>query len=85
MSTRSVKLLERMRQSHANWKCQDIITMMRGFGFTLRHGSKHDVLTHEEYRWLRLTLPRGRNIKSSYVLDAIALVDMSMELKQNRR
>ena len=85
MSSRSVKLLEQMERSHANWKRQDLITMMRGFGFTLRRGSKHDILTHEEYRWLRLTLPRRRQVKGNYVLDAIKLVDISLDLKHHPR
>ena len=43
------KLLERMRKSKSGWSSQDLIRLYRGFGFEIRNGSSHDVITHPAY------------------------------------
>ncbi len=39
-------LLEQMRKSKSNWKKEDIEKLYKEFGFIIRHGSNHDIVTH---------------------------------------
>ncbi len=69
------KLLDRMRKSKSGWKSQDLIRLYRGFGFDIRKGSRHDVITHPAFPSLRGTLPRGLKDSTPYVSEAIKMID----------
>ena len=75
MSSTARKLLERMRQSAANWTRNDLEKLYLGFGFEIRHGSNHDIIKHPEHPQLRTTLPRHRSLAKAYVRTAVRLVD----------
>ncbi len=81
MSAKAQKLLERMRNSHANWKRRDIDALYAGFGFRISHGSNHDHVSHPEYPDLRDTLPRHRKVPIYIVRNAIRIVDKLIELR----
>ena len=69
------KLLARMRKSKSGWTSQDLLRLFRGFGFDVRNGSSHDVITHTAYPSLRLTLPRRLKDSTPYVSKAIKMID----------
>ncbi len=69
------KLLERMRKSKSGWTSQDLLRLYRGFGFDIRNGSRHDVITHSAYPSLRATLPRRLKDSTPYVSEAIKMID----------
>lgn len=72
---RALRLLEQMRLSSSNWKRRDIEQLYRAFGFEIRHGSKHDVVTHPQHPDLRATLARHNALAKGYVRAAVNLVD----------
>jgi hypothetical protein len=76
------KLLKRMRRSAAGWKPADLAKLYEGFGFEIRHGSRHDVIIHSRYPQLRTTLPRHKPIAKAYIAEAVKLVDKLRELEQ---
>ncbi len=69
------KLLERMRKSKSGWTSNDLIRLYRGFGFDIRNGSRHYVITHSVYPSLRATLPRRLKDSTPYVSEAIKMID----------
>ena len=82
MPSRAEKLLERMRQSQSGWKQNNLISLYEGFGFEIRHGRSHDIITHPDYPELRETLPRHSKIAKVYVKNAIKLIDQLAELQE---
>ena len=78
---RAEKLLERMRRSKSGWRSQDLIRLYRGFGFDIRNGRGHDVITHSAYPTLRQTLPRRLKDSTPYVIEAIKMIDNIDESK----
>lgn len=75
MPSKAEKLLERMRKNKAGWKRHDLETLYEGFGFVLKHGSKHDYYRHEIYPSLRDTLKRSRTVPEYNVRNAVKLID----------
>lgn len=82
MPPKAVKLLERMRQSQTNWKQNDIISLYEGFGFTIKHGSNHDLVRHSNYPELRQTIPRHKKVKPYIVKQAVKLIDRLKALQE---
>lgn len=82
MPDKATKLLERMRRSTANWTRRDLDTLYIGFGFNIRIGKKHDVVSHPEYPELRATLPKHSSIAKGYVTFAVKLIDQLQLRKQ---
>jgi hypothetical protein len=75
-------LLEQMRKSKSNWKKEDIEKLYKEFGFIIRHGSNHDIVTHPEFPKLRATLARHRALPKGYVQFAVKLIDQLLELQK---
>ncbi len=74
MTSKAQKLLERMRESPANWRRADLDQLYKGFGFEIRPGSKHDKIVHPKYN-LRTVVPRHSVVKPVYIRTAIELID----------
>lgn len=81
MPPEAEKLLERMRRSKSGWKRTDLDKLYEGYGFTIRHGSNHDVVTHPDYPQLRETLPRHNKVAIYLVRKAVKLVDKLIQLQ----
>jgi len=77
-----LELLERMRKSKSNWKKEDIERLYKEFGFILRHGSNHDIVSHPDFPNLRATLARHKALPTGYVQFAVKLVDRLLELQK---
>jgi len=75
-------LLEQMRKSKSNWKKEDIEKLYKEFGFIIRHGSNHDIVTHPEFPKLRATLARHKALPKGYVQYAVKLIDQLLELQK---
>lgn len=75
MTAKTKKLLQRMRQSQANWKRRDLENLLFGFGFQIRHGGNHDVFSHSELPGIQFVLPRHNSLKKVYIKKAIKLID----------
>ena len=82
MTSKAEKLLERMRRTKANWKRHDLDTLYEGFGFVLRNGSNHDVVSHPEFPQLSDTLPRHRKVPEYNVRKAIKHIDTLSKLRK---
>ena len=82
MTKKARKLLERMRRSAANWSRSDLDRLYTGFGFEIRHGSKHDIVKHPGYPHLRATLPRHTTLAKAYIRNAVKLIDELDDLTQ---
>jgi len=75
-------LLERMRKSKSNWKMEDLERLYKEFGFVIRHGSNHDIVSHPTFPKLRATLARHKPLPKGYVQFAVKLVDKLLELQK---
>ena len=84
MTQKGIKLLERMRQSRAGWKRQDLEQLYIAFGFLISHGARHDIVKHPDYPNLRTTLPRHNEIAKIYVEIAVRLVDKLLALQKEQ-
>lgn len=82
MTSKAQKLLERMKQSKAGWKRQDLAKLYTGFGFVISHGGSHDIVKHPDFPQLRTTLPRHNFLAKTYVEFAIKLVDSLLEMQK---
>jgi hypothetical protein len=85
LASKAEKLLERMRRSKSGWKRKDFDTLYEGFGFTIRSGSSHDIVSHPDFPELRDTLPRhSGELGKSYAKDAVKLVDELLRLQEGQ-
>ncbi len=84
MSARSERLLERARRSVAGWKRTDLDRLYLSFGFTISHGSKHDIAKHPLYPDLRATLTRDKSLAKGYIATAIKLIEALQERQGGR-
>ena len=75
MTAKKWRLLQSMRDSKANWKPKDLKRLVKGFGFVLRNGGKHDIFIHPTHSSLRGTIPRHNVVDKAYVEHAIKKVD----------
>jgi len=82
MGSRANKLLERMRNSKTGWKSHDLIRLYTGFGFSITHGSNHDIIKHPDYPHLRTTVPRHNYLATGYVEYAVKLIDLLLDLQK---
>jgi hypothetical protein len=71
MASSAEKLLERAKQSQSGWKRQELDRLYEGFGFIIRHGRNHDIISHPEHPDLREIVPRHRKVKPPYVRAAV--------------
>lgn len=83
MSEKASKLLEKMRTSKANWKRHDLETLYLGFGFVIKSGTNHDIVSHPDFPQLVTYLPRHTKIAKYVVTQAVRLVDRLQELQEN--
>lgn len=84
MSKKAQKLLEQMRKSKANWKRHDLETLYRGFGFVIKSGSNHDLVSHPDFPQLVTALPRHAKLARYVVAQAVAMVDNLLELQKQQ-
>jgi len=82
MTSKAQKLLERMKQSRAGWKKQDLDKLYKSFGFIITHGGSHDIVKHPNFPQLRTTLPRHNFIAKVYVDFAIELIEKLHKLQK---
>jgi len=78
------KLLQKAKNTQSNWTRQEIDRLYRGFGFIIRHGRNHDIVSHSDYSDLRETLPRHRKVKPVYVKQAVRLINTLINRQENR-
>lgn len=81
MTSKAIKLLERMKKSHSGWKRSDLDNLYTGFGFVIRHGSNHDIVSHPDYPQLRDTLQRHGKVPKYNIRKAIKLIDKLLEFQ----
>lgn len=89
MPTDGEKLLQRARQSRANWTYGQLIELYTSFGFkiknTKRSGS-HRVIFHPDYpRDLELMTTVSQHsgeISKGYIKDAVKLIDRLKDLRE---
>jgi len=75
VSRKAAKLLEDMRWSAANWTRHDLDTLYIGYGFKIRIGKKHDVVSHPGFPQLRAALPRHpKDLAKGYIYHAVKLI-----------
>jgi hypothetical protein len=78
------KILEKMRNSKAGWRYNDVERVYLGHGFEMRHGSDHAVFFHPVHKQLRTTVARHNPIPVGYVQTAIKLIDQATALDKGQ-
>ena len=74
MSSRD-KLLVRMRQNPRDWRIEDLETLARHFGMSVRKtGGSHAIFYHSDLPEM-LSVPARRPIKPVYVKRFVAMID----------
>lgn len=77
MPPKADKLLRKLRQSKNGWSVKDLATLYGHFGFIIRSGSKHDIITHPDFPEIRDMLPRGSGeLSPDYARDALKSIEM---------
>lgn len=72
-----------MRNSKAGWWPRDLLSIYSGFGFTIRHGRRHDIIKHPDFPALRATVPRHpRELGKKYASTAVDLIDKLIVLEK---
>lgn len=84
MARKAEKLLEKLRQNKAGWRANELKALYEGFGFTIRAGSNHDVVTHPDYPKLRATLPRhAKELLPTYASQALKNIEAVIALQES--
>ena len=74
--------LLRARATKSGWGHSDLMKLYAAYGFTVRNGSKHDVVSHPEYTELRATVSRSTSLAKGYVAHAVKLIDEVLKRQQ---
>ena len=82
MAARRNRLLARARASKADWTRIDLDTLYRAFGFEITPGSKHDIVKHHRYPYMRATLTRSNPLAKGYVAVAVNMIDQVIALEK---
>ncbi len=85
MPTSAEKLFEKAKITQNGWKRQEIDRLYLGFGFIIRSGRNHDIVSHPDYPYLRETLPRHVKIKPIYVRQAVKLISTLLNQQENNQ
>ena len=73
-----------MRRSKAGRRRKDIINLLTGFGFIMRAGRKHDIISHPDFPELRMDLTRSSGeLATGWITTAIKLVEQ-LKVLQNK-
>lgn len=83
MTSSAKKLYERAKRRPNGWRRQEIDRLYYGFGFIIRSGSSHDIVSHPDNSYLRETLPRSNDVKPVYVRRAVRLIDTLMNQQES--
>lgn len=83
MPSSAEKLFEKAKNTQSSWKRQEIDRLYIGFGFTIRHGQSHDIVSHPNHPDLRTTLPRHNLVKPVYVRQAVRLIEALLSQREN--
>lgn len=63
-----------MMQTKSGWGHQDLVKLYQGFGFSIRHGSSHDIVQHPDHGDLVDTIPRHNKLAPSYAATAVKII-----------
>lgn len=74
MARKLDRLLARMESSPSGFRPQDFKTVLVGYGFEFREGSKHTVYQHNLYADLVITVPRHSKLRPWVARDVVKLV-----------
>lgn len=69
------QIFESLRNGQSDVKPNDLYTLYKGFGFSVREGSRHTIYTHPDYPHLRATVARHRRLPIGYARDAVAIIE----------
>jgi hypothetical protein len=76
MPSKAEKLLMKLRQTKAGWTARDLAKLYDHFGFTIRSGKKHDIITHPDIPDVRDMLPHeSGEIQPDYARDALKSIE----------
>lgn len=80
MPSKADKLLKRLRQTQKGWTAKELLILYQHFGFDIKSGSKHDIITHPDFSELRDTLTRSSGeISPDYARDALKSIEKVLE------
>jgi len=83
MTSKAEKLLEKARRSRGDWKRTELEKLYKGYGFVIEHGSKHDIVYHEDHDFLIQTLPRHNKLQPGYARQAVKLIERLLEIEED--
>lgn len=85
MSSEASKLLEQMQKSKAGWKPVDLHRLYEGFGFIIKQGGNHEVVTHPDFKEIKPSyIPRHRKLAVYVVVTAINRVEQLIQLRKQK-
>ncbi|MCU0512507.1 MAG: hypothetical protein MUE40_08035 [Anaerolineae bacterium] len=76
MSSKTDKQLKKLRQTRAGWRADDLRKLYEQYGFRIRSGTKHDIITHPDFPELRDMLPHScGELAPDYARDALKSIE----------
>lgn len=70
----NLKELEKIRNNPKDVTTARLERLCTGFGFLWKHGSNHDIVSHD-LLMQSYTIPRHKPIKKTYVKNVIKMID----------
>jgi len=83
-SKAATKLLERMRRSKTGWKRNDLEKLYLGFGFIIKPGGSHDLVSHPDFPEIVTAVPRHVKVHEYIVTQALKNIDRLIKLQDER-
>ena len=85
MGTEAIKLLQRMHDSKAGWKRNDLDRLYEGFGFIIKKGrGPHDKIFHPDHPELFAFVPRHTKLGEYNITNALKLIERLQKLEEAR-
>lgn len=75
MADKGKKLLEKAKNSPANWSVNELEQLYIAYGFEIVRKSKHAFAVHSVFKELRGTIPNHKSFSADYVRNAVKLIE----------
>lgn len=79
---RADRLYEKAIRTKSGWRLQELLRLYEGFGFVVKEGRKHIVVSHPLHRNLVTTITRKRTLARGYIDEAVKIIEALQGLEE---
>lgn len=85
MPSKVDKQLKKLRQTKTGWRTNDLKPLYEYYGFNVRSGTKHYIITHPDFPEIRDMLPHSTSeLSPDYARDALKSIEKVISYSEEK-